>query len=63
LEINAGMTLSGYPINWTKYTLTLSGLTGSVNGRFAFRYFVPDSGPSGSNADMIGIDSVAFVSQ
>ncbi|HEY0679293.1 MAG TPA: choice-of-anchor J domain-containing protein, partial [Chitinophagaceae bacterium] len=47
LEINAGMTLSGYPINWTKYTLTLSGLTGSVNGRFAFRYFVPDSGPSG----------------
>ena len=63
LEINAGMTLAGYPINWTKYTLTLAGLTGTVNGRFAFRYYVPNSGPSGSNADMIGIDSVAFVSQ
>lgn len=63
LEINAGMTLAGYPIDWTKYTLTLSGITGTVNGRFAFRYYVPNSGPSGSNADMIGIDSVAFVSQ
>jgi hypothetical protein len=63
LEINAGMTLAGYPINWTKYTLTLSGITGTVNGRFAFRYYVPNSGPSGSNADMVGVDSVAFVSQ
>ncbi len=63
LEINAGMSLTGYPITWTKYTLTLSGITGIVNGRFAFRYYVPDSGPSGSNADMVGVDSVAFVSQ
>ena len=63
LEINAGMTLAGYPIDWTKYTITLSGITGTVEGRFAFRYFVPDSGPSGSNADMVGIDSVAFISK
>jgi len=63
LEINAAMSGTGYPINWTKYTLTLSGITGTVEGRFAFRYFVPDSGPSGSNADMIGVDSVAFISK
>jgi hypothetical protein len=63
LEINPNMILSAYPIDWTKYTLTLSGITGTVNGRFAFRYYVPDSGPSGSNADMVGVDSVAFVSQ
>ena len=62
-DINSGMTLAGYPINWTKYTFTLSGITGTVNGRFAFRYYVPNSGPSGSNADMVGVDSVAFVSQ
>jgi hypothetical protein len=60
LEINPNMVLADYPINWTRYTITLSGITGTVQGRFAFRYFVPDSGPSGSNADMIGIDSVAF---
>lgn len=63
LEINAAMSATGYPIDWTKYTLTLSGITGTVQGRFAFRYFVPDSGPSGSNADMIGIDSLAFISK
>lgn len=63
LEINANMVLADYPINWTKYTLTLSGITGTVNGRFAFRYYVPDSGPSGANGDMIGVDSVAFISK
>ncbi|HYF31777.1 MAG TPA: choice-of-anchor J domain-containing protein [Chitinophagaceae bacterium] len=62
-DINAGMTLTGYPINWTRKSYTFTGITGTVNGRFAFRYYVPNSGPSGSNADMIGIDSVAFVSQ
>lgn len=63
LEINPNMILTAYPINWTKYTLTLSGITGTTDGRFAFRYYVPNSGPSGSNADMIGIDSVAFISK
>lgn len=63
IEINPGMVLSDYPINWTKYTHTFSGITGTVQGRFAFRYYVPNSGPSGSNADMIGIDSVAFISK
>ncbi|MGB8191672.1 MAG: choice-of-anchor J domain-containing protein [Chitinophagaceae bacterium] len=63
LEINANMVLTDYPIDWTKYTLTLSGITGTTQGRFAFRYYVPNSGPSGSNADMIGIDSVAFISK
>jgi hypothetical protein len=62
-DINAAMSGTGYPVVWTKKAYTLSGITGTVNGRFAFRYYVPNSGPSGSNADMIGVDSVAFVSQ
>ena len=62
-DINAGMGAPpAYPVVWTKYSYTLSGITGTKNGRFAFRYYVPNSGPSGSNADMIGVDSVAFVS-
>lgn len=64
-DINSGMSGTGYPITWTKYAFTVSGLANntSVNGRFAFRYYVPNSGPSGSNADMVGVDSVAFVSK
>lgn len=61
-DINAGMSATGYPIVWTRKRYVFSGITGTVNGRFAFRYYVPNSGPSGSNADMVGIDSVAFIS-
>ena len=62
-DINSGMSATGYPVVWTKKSYTVSGLTGTVTSRFAFRYYVPNSGPSGSNADMIGIDSVAFISK
>lgn len=62
-EINANMVLADYPTVWTKYIITLAGITGTTEGRFAFRYYVPNSGPSGSNADMIGVDSVAFISK
>lgn len=63
VEINANMILTDYPIDWTKYTITFAGITGTVQGRFAFRYYVPVSGPAGSNADQIGVDSVAFISK
>lgn len=63
LEINPGLTVSGYPFKWTKYTITLSGLGSSnVPGRFAFRYFVTNAGSDGSNSDFIGIDSLAYQS-
>ncbi len=53
---------TGYPTVWTQYTITISGLAGPVSGRFAFRYFVENAGPSGSNSDYIGIDDVVYVS-
>lgn len=47
-----------YPKVWTKYSFTVSGVgTTPVPVRFAFRYFVIDGGPSGSNSDIIGIDT------
>jgi len=55
LAINPAFAGSGYPSDWTLFTVTLSGLGGPTNGRFAFRYFVPDST---NNGDYIGIDSV-----
>jgi hypothetical protein len=62
LDINPALNATAYPTSWTNYTLTLSGLTGVQNRRFAFRYFVTNGGPSGANSNGIGIDEVEFIS-
>lgn len=61
LSINADL-LSGYPMDWSQFTATLSGLTGGETGRFAFRYFVTDAGGLAPNANYIGIDTVTYLS-
>ena len=38
----------------------MSGVTGTVSGKFAFRYFVTDGGNPGSNSNFIGIDRVQY---
>lgn len=63
LDINAGLADGAYPKTWTKYSITLSGITGTVTSRFAFRYFVANGGPDGVNAGMVGIDALSFVSK
>ena len=60
LDINPGMTTSGYPNTWTQFTVTVSGLGAPTTGRLAFRYFVPNGGPHYPNGDYIGIDTVSF---
>ncbi len=59
LTINPTLTGTGYPIVWTQYTATVSGLAAPTNGRIAFRYFVTDGG-GGNNSDFIGIDQVTY---
>ncbi len=53
-------TVNGYPQSWTTYAVVLSGITGTVTGRFAFRYTVDDGGLNGANSDYIGIDDVDY---
>lgn len=60
LTINPNLTLTGYPTAWTAYTLVLTNVTTPTTGRFAFRYYVTNGGPSGSNANYIGIDTVRY---
>lgn len=60
LTVNSGLTTSGYPNTWTQYTATISGLAGPTAGRVAFRYFVTNAGPNGSNSDFIGIDNFQY---
>ncbi len=47
-----------YPQIWTQYTFNITGVGSTpVPVKFAFRYFVTNAGPSGTNSDIIGIDS------
>jgi hypothetical protein len=55
LSINSDFQQGEYPTQWTQYTVSLAGLQGSANGRFAFRY----SGDANTNLDYIGIDTVS----
>ena len=50
----------GYPIVFTQFTVTLSGIGASTPGRLAFRYFVENGGVNGANSDYIGIDTVQY---
>jgi hypothetical protein len=59
-SVNPNLTTGGYPETWTQYTVTITGLTGPTQGRAAFRYYVTNGGPSGSNSNYIGIDSFEY---
>lgn len=61
LTVNPSLAAGGYPEVWTQYTATISGLSGPTEGRLAFRYYVTDGGPSGSNSNYIGIDSFSYI--
>ncbi len=61
LDINPTYAPGGYPTSWTEFEVTISGLAGPTNGRLAFRYFVENGGPGGTNSDYIGIDTVEYV--
>ena len=50
-----------YPHRWTRFEITIAGLSAPAYGRFAFRYFVEDAGNNG-RATSIGIDDVEFTS-
>ncbi|AWH74409.1 hypothetical protein DCS32_09630 [Dokdonia sp. Dokd-P16] len=57
LEINPTLTIGGYPEDWEQQVVTISGLPdGGLVTKVAFRYWVTDGGPLGSNSNYIGID-------
>jgi len=58
-SVNNGV-VNGYPQAWTVYQVPVTGVTGTVTGRFAFRYFVTNGGPNGNNSNFIGLDAVKY---
>ena len=60
VSVNPTLTSTGYPEVWTQYSVTITGVPTPTTGRFAFRYFVTDGGPSGANSNFIGVDQVEY---
>jgi hypothetical protein len=46
LDINSTQAAGGYPVTWTKYEYTFSGISGKIDRRIGFRYFVPATASS-----------------
>jgi Secretion system C-terminal sorting domain len=61
LTINPSLDFTSYPMVWTKYSVALTGMSGNP-GRIAFRYMVPNTGGSGTNGSVVGIDDFYFKS-
>lgn len=62
LSVNPNLLLTGagsYPGTFTQFSYTVSGLTGVTDCEFGFRYWVTDGGPTGSNSNIIAIDTVS----
>jgi len=58
LDINPTQAADGYPVTWTKYEHTFSGISGKIDRRIGFRYFAPNTAKSKG----IGIDLFKFQS-
>ena len=56
-DINSNYSTTGYPTTWTHFQANLFHIGTGGTGRLAFRYFVENGGPNGSNSDYIGIDN------
>jgi len=60
LSVNPTLTTGVYPKTWTRYSITISGLTAPTSGRIAFRYYVTGAGSNGANSNLIAIDEVTY---
>ena len=58
--VSNGTMVNGYPNVWTIYTVGISGITGTVTGRFAFRYYVPGGGLLSNLSFYVGVDAVKY---
>ena len=56
------MNLDLIPANWTRFEVTIGGLSKPTKGRFAFRYYTLDGGSNG-NGSAVGIDQVVYTSK
>ena len=59
-SVNPNLAPSVYPVTWTEVLYTVSDLPTATNCKLAFRYYVTNGGPSGSNGNAIWIDALSI---
>lgn len=57
ITINPNLLPSVYPVTWTQYSYTVTGLSAATDCKIAFRYYVTNGGPNGANGNVIGVDA------
>jgi hypothetical protein len=60
--ITAATNVLAYPVRWARFEATVSGIDGTKEGRFAFRYYVPGGDPNNGYATAVGLDNIEFKS-
>ncbi len=60
IDINPTQSLTAYPNAWTLYSYTVTGLPIATDCKVAFRYFVTNGGPLGTNSDQVAIDQYSI---
>jgi hypothetical protein len=56
IDINSSEVTNGFPVRWTRYEYSFSGLSKPLNVRIGFRYYAP----ANVNARGVGIDQFKF---
>ncbi len=60
IDINPTLIGGVFTNAWVQYSYTFTGLGAPTSGRIAFRYFVTNGGPTGTNSDYIGVDDFVY---
>lgn len=59
-SVNPDLLDDGYPLTWTPYTYTVTGLSEPTEVKIGFRYYVIEGGTFGNYSNMIGIDALSI---
>lgn len=60
LDVNPTLNSTDYPLDWTQYSIQISGLAGSTNCKIGFRYHVNNGGAAAENSEYIGLDTFSI---
>lgn len=60
VSVNPTLAPNIYPVTWTEFTYTVTGLPNATDCKLAFRYFVTNGGPGGANGNAIWVDALTI---
>lgn len=60
VSVNPNLAPNVYPVTWTEFTYTVTGLPDATDCKLAFRYYVTNGGPTGANGNAIWLDALTI---